>query len=82
MTYGQLIESAFNAFNINVYSYELYLNGHHLSEQDNRLRVAQEFGLIEDVKASDYVCRGKAAKILYELLTHEYKEIEPPLMTN
>ena len=32
MTYGQLIESAFNAFNINVYSYELYLNGYHLSE--------------------------------------------------
>lgn len=82
MTYGQLIESAFNAFNINVYSYELYLNGYHLSEQDNRLRVAQEFGLIEDVKASDYVCRGKAAEILYELLTHEYKEIEPPLMTD
>lgn len=82
LTYGQLIESAFNAFDINVYSYELYSNGYHLSEEDNRLRVAKEFGLIGDVKASDCVCRGEAAEILYGLLAHEYKEIEPPLTTD
>lgn len=82
MTYGQLIESVFNAFDINVYSYELYPDGYHLSEEDNCLRVAKEFGLIGDVKASDCICRGEAAEILYGLLTHEYKEIESPLMTD
>ena len=82
MTYGQLIESAFSAFDINIYSYELYSDGYHLSEEDNRLRVAKEFGFIGDVKASDYVCRGEAAEILYGLLTHEYREVEPPLMTD
>lgn len=82
LTYGQLIESVFNAFDINVYSYELYPDGYQLSEEDNCLRVAKEFGLISDVKASDCVCRGEAAEILYGLLTHEYKEIEPPLMTD
>lgn len=68
-----IYESGFAAFDIAFYSSQLYPDKEALSPQDNVLLAAKSFGLCKDTCAgTDIITRGKAADLLYALLTREF----------
>lgn len=76
--WAALLESAFNAKDIPVYSYELYPDGAPLSSQENLLRIGMDLELCEgDTAPLQVSTRGEAAQMLYQLLTQSF-EITPP----
>lgn len=79
---GALLQSALAAADITVYDYSLYPEGSTLSAYDNVLRIGKELGLCgSDSGAMEFMTRGDAARVLYQLLTNEYKIEAPPLAT-
>lgn len=78
-----IYESGFAAFDINLYSSQLYPGGENLSLQDNILRAAVGFGLCStDCAGMDIITRGEAAFFLYTLLTKEFSVTPPPMQEN
>ena len=78
-----IYESGFAAFDINLYSSQLYPGGEDLSLQDNILRTAVGFGLCStDCAGMDIITRGEAAFFLYTLLTKEFSVTPPPMLEN
>ena len=76
-----IYESGFAAFDIALYSSQLYPDGEALSPQDNALHAAVEFGLCEDTcVGTDIITRGEAADLLYALLTGEFIVAPPPIL--
>ena len=75
-----LLESAFRAFEIPVYSYELYPDGVPLTAQEDLLRTGRELGLCgSDVGALQRAVRSDAAQLLYQLLTEPCEVTPPPI---
>lgn len=76
-----IYESGFAAFDIALYSSQLYPEGETLSSQDNAFHAAVSFGLCEDTCAgTDIITRGEAADLLYALLTGEFTVAPPPIL--
>ena len=76
-----IYESGFTAFDIALYSSQLYPDGEALSSQDNAFHAAVSFGLCEDTCAgTDIITRGEAADLLYALLTGEFTVAPPPIL--
>ena len=76
-----IYESGFAAFDIALYSSQLYPDGEALSSQDNAFHAAVSFGLCEDTCAgTDIITRGEAADLLYALLTGEFTVAPPPIL--
>lgn len=76
-----IYESGFAAFDIALYSSQLYPEGENLSSQDNAFHAAVSFGLCEDTCAgTDIITRGEAADLLYALLTGEFTVAPPPIL--
>lgn len=76
-----IYESGFAAFDIDLYSSQLYPDGEALSPQDNAFHAAVEFGLCEDTcVGTDIITRGEAADLLYALLTGEFAVAAPPIL--
>ena len=76
-----IYESGFAAFDIALYSSQLYPDGEALSPQDNAFHAAVEFGLCEDTCAgTDIITRGEAADLLYTLLNGEFAVALPPIL--
>ena len=76
-----IYESGFAAFDIALYSSQLYPEGETLSSQDNAFHAAVSFGLCEDTCAgTDIITRGEAADLLYALLTGEFTVAPPPVL--
>lgn len=76
-----IYESGFAAFDIALYSSQLYPEGEALSSQDNAFHAAVSFGLCEDTCAgTDIITRGEAADLLYALLTGEFTVAPPPIL--
>lgn len=76
-----IYESGFAAFDIDLYSSQLYPDGEALSPQDNAFHAAVEFGLCEDTcVGTDIITRGEAADLLYALLTGEFTVAAPPIL--
>ena len=81
MCRGVLYQSAFRAFEIQIYSAELYPGGSALSDAEDCMRAAKEFGLCgEDAAASQIVTRGETAALLRRLLTEQFVMAPPPLL--
>lgn len=75
-----IYESGFAAFDISLYSSQLYPGGEDLSLQDNILRTSVGFGLCgTDCAGMDIITRGEAAFFLYMLLTKEFSVTPPPI---
>lgn len=76
-----IYESGFAAFDIALYSSQLYPEGEALSSQGNAFHAAVSFGLCEDTCAgTDIITRGEAADLLYALLTGEFTVAPPPIL--
>lgn len=76
-----IYESSFVAFDIALYSSQLYPDKEALSPQDNVLLAAKSFGLCKDTCAgTDIITRGEAADLLYTLLTREFTVAPPPIL--
>jgi hypothetical protein len=76
-----IYESGFAAFDIALYSSQLYPEGEALSSQGNAFRAAVSFGLCEDTCAgTDIITRGEAVDLLYALLTGEFTVAPPPIL--
>ena len=76
-----IYESSFAAFDIALYSSQLYPEGEALSPQDNAFHAAVGFGLCEDTCAgTDIIMRGETANLLYALLNGEFAVVPPPIL--
>ena len=76
-----IYESGFAAFDITLYSSQLYPDRDPLSPQDNALYAAVSFGLCEGTCAgTDIITRGEAANLLYALLAREFTVAPPPIL--
>lgn len=83
MCRGTLYQSAFQAFGIQTYSYELYPGSSPLSGTDNCLRIAKELKLCaENATATEIATRGEAAELLRRLMTERFVVTPPPLCTD
>ena len=81
MTRGNLYESAFHAFDIPIYDYDLYDNGIALNQSQNCIRIGSELGLCsEDADDSELVTRAEAVHVIYWLLTQEYEVAKPEIL--
>ena len=81
MTRGNLYESAFHAFDIPIYDYDLYDNGVALNQSQNCIRIGNELGLCsEDADDSELVTRAEAVHVIYWLMTHEYDVAKPEIL--
>lgn len=79
---GNLYESAFRAYGITIYSYELFEDGTQMTTRENCVRIAKELGICPENGASnDLITRGEAAQLIYLLSTQEYQVVEPPIMS-
>lgn len=75
------MKAALTAFDIALYSSQLYPEGETLSSQDNAFHAAVSFGLCEDTCAgTDIITRGEAADLLYALLIGEFTVAPPPIL--
>lgn len=78
---GAFLESAFKAFHIQIYPYDLYPGGTMLSSWENHLRVAKELGITPlGTGTYEQVTRDEAAQTLYLLMTQEYEVCPPEIM--
>lgn len=78
---GAFLESAFKAFHIQIYPYDLYPGGTMLSSWENHLRVAKELGITPlGTGAYEQMTRDEAAQTLYLLMTQEYEVCPPEIM--
>ena len=76
-----IYESGFAAFDIALYSSQLYPDEEALSPKDNAFHAAVSFGLCEDACAgTDIISRDEAANLLYALLTGEFTVALPPIL--
>lgn len=79
MCWPALLQSAFRAIGLPVYSYELYPGGTQLSPQENILRIGKELGLCgQDTTLTQLVTRGEAAVLLHQILTQTFEVTPPP----
>ena len=61
MSRGSLYESAFRAFGIPIYSFELYPEGRAMATRENCVRIAKELGICDEAGASnDIMTRGES----------------------
>ena len=82
MSRGSLYESAFRAFGIPIYSFELYPEGRAMATRENCVRIAKELGICDEVGASnDIMTRGETVQLIYLLSTQEYQVTEPPILS-
>lgn len=83
MCRGVLYQSAFRAFDIQTYSYELFQDGFSLSGTDNSLRIAKDLELCsEGAVATEFVTRGEVAELLRRLMTEQLVVTPPPICTD
>ena len=81
MCRGAFYSDAFGAFGVDVYDYELYPDGHVLSDWENVIRIAVDFGICSpDASYSEQVTRAEVAQVIYLLMTNEYQVEVPPLV--
>lgn len=82
MSRGSMYESAFRAFGIPIYNYELFEDGTMMATRENCVRIAKEMGICPETGASnDMMSRGETAQLIYLLSTKEYQVVEPPIMS-
>lgn len=82
MSRGSMYESAFRAFGVPIYSYELFEDGTLMATRENCVRIAKEMGICPENGASnDLMTRGETAQLIYLLSTQEYQVVEPPIMS-
>lgn len=82
MSRGSMYESAFRAFGVPIYSYELFEDGTTMATRENCMRIAKELGICPEGGASnDIMTRGETAQLVYLLSTKEYQVAEPPIMS-
>lgn len=78
---GELLLSAFHAFDIPVYDRSLYPGGARMTGWENAVRVGIELGLCPNgADACDSMTRGDAALLLFSLMSQQLEPAQPPLL--
>ena len=78
---GELLLSAFRAFDIPVYDSSLYPGGARMTDWENAVRVGGELGLCpENADAGSRMTHGDAALLLFSLMNQQLEPAEPPLL--